>query len=313
MTEEAFKRALEFAAHHQTDTLAVGGPDGDAVSIGRPEELGESAREVLEAIIQDFAPWRKGPFELFGRRIDANWKSDLKWNRLISYLGADFLEDKVIADVGANNGYFMYRLALAGARRVLGLDPAPVFARMYEFLSALHPTPNLEFRQAGFESMAGDPKTFEIIFCMGVIYHHTDPMQLLRILHGALQTGGTLVLESMCIAPPGERFDFQEFNAERAESPVPGLDSFYSLVPGGKYAGAKAVWNVPTPGALFNWVRRAGFRDITVRCIHRYEHEQERRELADLPGLREFLDPADPRQTREGYPAPFRIHLTARR
>lgn len=31
-------------------------------------------------------PWRKGPFSLYGVEIDTEWRSDLKWDRVLPHL-----------------------------------------------------------------------------------------------------------------------------------------------------------------------------------------------------------------------------------
>ena len=41
-------------------------------------ESAEQARSLAHALI----PWRKGPFRLFDFDLDAEWRSDAKWNRL---------------------------------------------------------------------------------------------------------------------------------------------------------------------------------------------------------------------------------------
>ena len=52
--------------------------DRDAPVLGRPFKNPEFLRECLIKL----HPWRKGPLELGGVRIDTEWRSDLKWDRL---------------------------------------------------------------------------------------------------------------------------------------------------------------------------------------------------------------------------------------
>ena len=37
----------------------------------------------LRNSLKELMPWRKGPFHLLGIDIDAEWRSDLKWQRLL--------------------------------------------------------------------------------------------------------------------------------------------------------------------------------------------------------------------------------------
>ena len=62
------------------------------------ESLKESIKQDLETLI----PWRKGPFHIFGETLDAEWRSDFKWDRLKAYLPN--ISEKVVLDIGCNNG-----------------------------------------------------------------------------------------------------------------------------------------------------------------------------------------------------------------
>jgi len=294
MDEQEFATALEFARSRRTEHFV---PDAEAPRFGRAEELNEAERERLEESIRLFAPWRKGPFQLFGRRIEANWKSQEKWNRILPYLGD--LQGKDVADVGCNNGYYLFRLLGAGAGSVMGLDPVAAFARAFQFLDAFHPSPEIRFVQQGYEALADFPKSFDLILCLGIIYHHPDPVSIFRLCHGALRTGGMLVVESLGLPENPSR-----------EADFPGG---WSLIPEGRYAGMKGIHHVPDARTVRNWLRRAGFRDCDFRDEHDFTTHQQRTELADMPTLADGLDPNNPERTVEGYPAPVRLIHTARR
>ena len=101
---QTFQKALEQAPEIQVDSLDL---SQDIISMqGNPSsEEQDSLHESLKA----FIPWKKGPFNFFGTTIDSEWQSQDKWNRLGPHIGS--LEGQVIADVGCNNGYFMFRMA----------------------------------------------------------------------------------------------------------------------------------------------------------------------------------------------------------
>ena len=84
---------------------------GDVVTIGRAEELDEAERALVRRTLEAFIPWRKGPFSVFGIDIDAEWRSDRKWARLVPELPD--LRGAAAADIGSNNGYYMFRMAAA--------------------------------------------------------------------------------------------------------------------------------------------------------------------------------------------------------
>ena len=92
------------------------------VQIGRRDELTVSQYLDLQYGLRLFFPWKKGPFSFFETMIDSEWRSDLKWQRIRPWCGS--LANKVVADVGAHNGYFMFRMAQEQAKLVLGFDPS---------------------------------------------------------------------------------------------------------------------------------------------------------------------------------------------
>ena len=169
--------------------------------------------------------------------------------------------------MGTGNGYYLFRMADQRPASVLGLDPTIAFRQCFEFLNAFYPTPQLEFSPAGFDALSKEEyaKRFDTIFCLGIVYHHTDPIQLLRILHQALRPGGELLLESLALP------------ASVSNYPV-------ALTPAkGRYGGGGGNWHVPNALCLEQWLRRSGFRDIVSRGEYEFVNEQVR--TADLPGL----------------------------
>ena len=94
---------------------------GDVVTIGGAEELSQPDASKVYQTMRDFMPWRKGPFEVFGTSIDAEWRSERKWNRVLPELPD--LQDKVVADIGCNNGYYMFRMAQHNPKLVIGFEP----------------------------------------------------------------------------------------------------------------------------------------------------------------------------------------------
>ena len=74
-------------------------------------------------------PWRKGGFK-FGQgdrliHIDTEWRSDLKWDRILPYIGD--LTGKRVLDVGGGSGYHGFRMVGAGASTVIVIDPSCLF------------------------------------------------------------------------------------------------------------------------------------------------------------------------------------------
>lgn len=248
----------------------------------------EQACPELKPLLQALGPWKKGPFNILGHAIDAEWQSQLKWQRLKPFLGD--LRGAKIADIGCHNGYFMFHMALENPDYVMGIEPFAKHWFTFQLLNHFAGQDNLFLELFGVEEMDLFPKQFDLVFCMGILYHHTDPMGLLRKIKSSMTKGGRLVVD--CQGIPG--------------------DESVALVPGPRYAGAKGIWFLPTVSCLKMWLKRAGFQGIQVVYQGKLEPEEQRRTpWADINSLKEFLDPHDPSLTIEGYPAPHRFYLIA--
>lgn len=256
--------------------------------IGAPQDIPAEILTRLREDVQRLRPWRKGPFLLFGETIDSEWRSDWKWERLAPAI--QDLTGKVVADVGCNNGYYMFRMVPYQPRLVIGFDPTIHYFDQFHFIQKFTAQSHLHFELLGIEHLEYFPHFFDTIFCLGVIYHHPDPIRMLRGLFVALKKGGELFLESQGI--PGE------------ES--------VALFPRERYAKVPNTWFVPTASCLINWLWRSGFESVELLGTYPLTTE-EQRSTADAPSqsLKDFLDEQDHSKTVEGYPAPIRIYIKA--
>ena len=260
----------------------------DAVRIGEREELSAEDFAKVEAAMRAFMPWRKGPFQVFGIDIDAEWRSCRKWDRVLPVLPS--LTGKVVADIGCNNGYYMFRMAQHGPAAVLGFEPFVQHYFAFHALNGLADQENLHIEPFGVEDIGLFPACFDVIFLMGIIYHRISPVEMLRDLKRAIRPGGPLIVESQAI--PGEM-------------PV-------ALFPDKTYAKVPGTYFVPTAPCLMNWLKRAGFTGIELFAQHPMSHEEQRRtEWMTFESFSDFIDPENPGLTIEGYPAPWRIYVKA--
>jgi tRNA (mo5U34)-methyltransferase len=261
----------------------------NSVTIGRAEDLNGQEHAKLFEILKSFVPWKKGPFNLFGEYIDAEWRSDLKWERIKPHID---LEDKVVLDIGCNNGYFMYRMLTLAPKLVIGFEPLAKHWFTFQFLQCLAREPRLKFELLGVEHANLFAKTFDTVFCLGILYHQTDPIACLRKIYHSLKPGGQLIVDCQGI---------------------PGYEPL-ALFPKSKYAGASGIYWLPTETTLTAWLRRSGFHKVEVFFSEKLlTSEQRRTDWAPIDSLVDFLDKNDPDKTIEGYPAPHRFYVSARR
>lgn len=261
---------------------------GDVVQIGRADDITPEEQQKVFTVMRGFMPWRKGPFRIFGIDIDAEWRSERKWNRLLPELPP--LENKVVADIGCNNGYYMFRMAHYQPRLVLGFDPYVQHYYTFRTLNGFAARENIMIDLLGVEHIDLFPESFDVIFLLGIIYHRPSPMETLRNILAALKPGGTLILESQAI--PGDE-------------PV-------ALFPEKTYAKVPGSWFIPTGPCLANWLARTGFRNIRLFCRHPMSSaEQRRTDWMNFESYEDFIDKESSELTIEGYPAPWRVFFKA--
>lgn len=238
--------------------------------------------EVRELLLQ-LKPWRKGPFCIHGIDIDAEWRSDLKWDRLRKEITP--LTDRCVLDVGCGNGYYALRMAGAGARLVVGIDPTLLF--VFQFLAVNHflAVPSVNVLPLRLHELPDAQNFFDTTFSMGVLYHQRQPLEHLAGLRATLRPAGELVLETLIL--PGAESSVRE--------------------PEGRYARMRNVWHLPTATALEGWLQQAGFDDIRLVAVSvTTVDEQRSTEWMPFESLAEALAPGDSCRTIEGLPAPTR-------
>ena len=86
------------------------------------------------------------------------------------------------------------------------------------------------------------------------------------------------------------------------------------LTPNKRYSKIPNIYFIPTISALKNWLSRAGFENIEVIAITTTTSEEQRKTKWSFDqSLEDFLDPNDRTKTVEGYPAPKRVYMKARK
>ena len=276
--------------------------DTDTISIGAASDCSASQRETMRRQLQRLLPWRKGPFNLFGLEIDAEWRSDMKWRRLQDSIAP--LSGRTVLDVGCGNGYYGWRMLGAGAKRVVGTDPTLRYVMQQRAIARYLPDAPFDILPFSLETLAAastdsiaaeagvhfaapllHPDGFDTVFSMGVIYHRRDPENHIRDLLKFLGSGGELVLESLVI------------------------DEQYGdvLKPRERYARMRNIWVIPSIATLKNWLYDAGVAAVEVADVSVTTPTEQRVTAWTFEqSLADFLDPQNPGLTVEGYPAPQR-------
>lgn len=280
-----YRSLLHTVAHLRASSCDF---SNDVVRIGTNQDLSSGEQQTVQQVLRGFMPWRKGPFSVFGIEVDAEWRSERKWNRIVPELPD--LRNTIIADIGCNNGYYMFRMAQHRPSFVLGFEPYVQHYYTFNTLNAFAGQDRLRTELLGIEHLPLFPECFDVIFCLGILYHRPSPLDALRDLHTALRPGGTLFIESQAI--PGD-------------DPV-------ALFPLSTYAKVPGTWFVPSAPCLHNWLARTGFRNVRLFHDHAMSSEEQRRTpWMTFESYEDFIDKDNPALTIEGHPAPRRVFFKA--
>ncbi|WP_323837075.1 tRNA 5-methoxyuridine(34)/uridine 5-oxyacetic acid(34) synthase CmoB [Photorhabdus africana] len=252
--------------------------------------LSAGEKICLTNILRIFMPWRKGPFSLYGVNIDTEWRSDWKWDRVLPHISP--LTGRTILDVGCGSGYHLWRMVGEGAELAVGIDPTQLFLCQFEAVrKLLGNDQRAHLLPLGIEQLPA-LAAFDTVFSMGVLYHRRSPLDHLWQLKNQLISDGELVLESLVVEG----------------------DEHTCLIPGERYAQMRNVYFIPSAKMLKIWLEKCGFVDVKIvdQAVTATE-EQRRTDWMKTESLSDFLDPTDSSKTIEGYPAPLRAVLIARK
>ncbi len=257
----------------------------DTVHIDIPNLSEEEAEQIKETALL-MKPWRKGPFGINDLFIDSEWQSQIKYNLLEPHF---HLEGKIVGDIGCNNGYYLFRMLGQNPKKLIGFDPSAIYYSQFQFLNH-YINSDIVYELLGVEHVAFYEHKFDTLFCLGVLYHRSDPVAMLKSLFKGLNKGGELILDTFMIDGEEE----------------------ICLTPKERYSKIPNIYFIPTVPALINWCHRAGFEHVEVlKTMLTQANEQRKTEWIDTQSLEDYLDPNDKTKTVEGYPAPKRVYIKA--
>ncbi|MCA1786697.1 MAG: tRNA 5-methoxyuridine(34)/uridine 5-oxyacetic acid(34) synthase CmoB, partial [Desulfobacteraceae bacterium] len=170
--------------------------------------------------------------------------------------------------------------------------PQSTFYYQYRAVQKFMDLKNVCCLPVPYEQMPQMDAVFDLVLCMGILYHQRSPLDMLKEIHDCLRpSGGTLVLENLVLEGKNH----------------------VCLFPENRYAKMRNVYFIPDLSVMESWLVRAGFRDI--RCLDVTSTtlaEQRKTDWIQTESLSDFLDPHDPGKTVEGYPGPVRAVFMAR-
>jgi tRNA (mo5U34)-methyltransferase len=165
-----------------------------------------------------------------------------------------------VLDTFCANGAFSFEAARLGAARVLGVDFDPPRIECADLVSGLlsaHAWAGTvpEFRSGNVYDLAAATggEEFDVVVCLGGLYHVADPVLVLKRLREAAAEGAHMLFQtSRLVWVPGQWARFSVREEDRRGS---GLSS---------HRAGEGVWEL-SPGALRAMLRVAGFEILEVR------------------------------------------------
>lgn len=242
----------------------------------RPEELiqfaplpavGREEDERLRREAERLGPFFQGPFPITQNlTITGAYDGRPKCQQILGPMLPQSLAGKRVLEIAANAGFDSFFINLRGPREYVAIEPHPVFHEQALFLNSLYRA-RIDFRRLAWQELSPDVQgTFDLVVCIGLLYHEPSPMELLAKLNQMTALGGTVLLETLVVA--------EEANAPAAK--------FVE----GSYRGDPSVWWIPTIPCVEAMLRASGFPGSRLAFKH-----------ADVS-----LNPRDPIHTVEGWP-----------
>ncbi len=257
----------------------------DIIDIQATSSISNADQHTIISAFHSITPWRKGPYRVFGTLIDSEWQCQLKWKRIQKHLPN--LSDKIIIDIGCNSGYFSFRLAGLGAKKIIAIDPSTLYFFQFHLLNKLINSQVIEYRPIGFKDLSPQTDTADLILNMGILYHHPTPLDSLLLCKNLLNKNGSLILETLYIEDP---------------SPI-------CLIPEKRYAGMKNIFQIPSIPQLTEWLNQCGFTSITILDQSTTTTDEQRSTPWSHPhSLKNVITDT---LTIEGYPRPKRVVIKA--
>lgn len=179
-----------------------------------------------------------------------------KWREIAPHVPADLHGWRVL-DVGCNAGFYSFELASRGAH-VTAIDMDPHYLAQARWAARQFGLQGrIEFRRMQLYDLAHEPRQYDLVWFMGVLYHLRHPLLALDILRRRtrrLLMLQTLTMPGDCTVEPPSDFPLEE-RARLLEDGWPRM-AFIE----GRMSGDPTNWWAPNDACVEAMLRSAGFR-----------------------------------------------------
>jgi tRNA (mo5U34)-methyltransferase len=262
---------------------------GSHIELGEKSSLGSDDKKKLQDLLLNLSPWRKGPFNICGVKVDAEWRSDYKWERLKSFLPN--ITNMRVGDLGCSNGYYSYKLLSLNPELVVGMDKTALY--VFQFLATKHFAKQIQkllILPCSAEEFDSKNMDFNLILSMGILYHTKDYAKHMEAVKKLMKKNGYLILETIISSSK------KNINIDKGQT----------------YAGMKNIGTIFGKDNLIKILKNKGFHNI--ECVNEsFTSSIEQRTTKWMQGrsFKDFLLPNG--NTIEGYPPVCRAIFVAQK
>ena len=127
------------------------------------------------------------------------YRSRLISETVVELLGGD-LADSTVLDMACHCGFFTLDMAERGVRHAHGIDVRAKNIAQAEFLRGYYGFENLSFERKNVLRLGREEKTHDVVLCLGLLYHVTQPVELLELCKRLARK--LVVIETICHKQP---------------------------------------------------------------------------------------------------------------
>lgn len=207
-----------------------------------------------------------------------------KWQKFCDAIPSD-LEGRSVLEIGCNAGFYAFEMKRRGAGRTLGIDSDARYLEQASFAAKVLGA-DVEFRLLDVYDLASLHERFDIVLCMGLLYHLRHPLLALDLIH-EYAAGDMLVFQSM-IRGSRETVDLERNYTFFDEHPFddPRYPKMHFVEH--SYADDPTNWWIPNKTCVEAMLRSSGFRVVSNPETEVYICTRQRREyepfIVPVPG-----------------------------
>ena len=232
--------------------------------------------EIKKALKEIARPIRDGWWKLTDpRRVPEKYGERMVFQNLKAEGFFDGLEGKRILEIGPKHGLDSRLLATLKPSELVLLDLPEKDSMVQQWLPELREKCKTAYYQGNIlyltEEESEQLGRFELVYCLGVVYHNVEQVRLLKRLFDLCKVDGRIVVES---ATTRNR---RLHNVNVVEIHWP---STYRNVP--------TITHLPSRQAIKSWLEMVGFTDVRIRDVYSRHQGWQRAVLT-------ALKPSDPK------------------